>query len=189
MKKLLSLIIALIMCVSLTSCGKSKEVKNVESAIDNLSSRATYRTIHEAYELYTGLESKDKEKVENIESLKKHISLYGHFVLTDEMISEIKKYYISDAKAFDSYTKLRLSSAITIEKGFSDYAKDWDKIDSFIWSSEEKTDDYTYTKYGKVKISTKYGDIKTHNFKIEITANYEEATGLYELTHMPTIEK
>lgn len=67
MKKTISLLLALVMCLPLCACGKSEEVQNVESLIDSIDnvSIESAEVVHIAENAYNALSDKDKEKVEN----------------------------------------------------------------------------------------------------------------------------
>lgn len=73
MKKIISLVLALVMCLSLCACGKSEEVKAVEEKIASIGEVSIDKAdiIQEVNQAYEALSDKDKEKVENFDILQK----------------------------------------------------------------------------------------------------------------------
>lgn len=67
MKKTVSLLLALTLCLSLCACGKSKSVKEVETLIDAIGevSVDSEAAVVAAEEAYDALTSEEREKVEN----------------------------------------------------------------------------------------------------------------------------
>ena len=67
MKKFIVVILVLAMCISICSCGKSEEVKNVEAMISAIGtvSQSSESAILDAERAYGMLSSDDKEKVSN----------------------------------------------------------------------------------------------------------------------------
>ena len=172
MKKIIALLLVVVMCLSFVACGKSEEVKAAEAKIAVLSENSSYKEINEAYEIYDALEYDDKEKVENKDILAKYISLgNGSFYLTDNMINEIKAYFKNDTYGLMGLSPLTIE--VTASKYTKSYAEDWDRVIDYTFSSEEKTDEYTYTKYGVVKIADKFGKVASYNFIMDCTMKYD----------------
>jgi len=72
MKKIISIILALVLCLSLCACGKSAEAKAADElilAIGEVSADSAY-AVEAATEAYNALSDKDRETVENYEILK-----------------------------------------------------------------------------------------------------------------------
>lgn len=71
MKKVISLVLALVMCLSLCACGKSEEVKAVEEKIASIGEVSIDKAdiIQEVNQAYEALHDEDKEKVENFGTL------------------------------------------------------------------------------------------------------------------------
>ena len=72
MKKTISLLLALVMCLSLCACGKSEEVIAVEEKIASIGEITidSTETINAARDAYNALNDEDKEKVENANILR-----------------------------------------------------------------------------------------------------------------------
>ncbi len=180
-KKVFALIAIFTTILSFCSCGKSESVKKAEAQISTLSASSSYKEINDAYALYNALEYDEKEKVENSDELAKYISLEsGGYTLNDEMIAKIKSYFDTDSYGLTTISKLNLD--ITAKKYGTAYGADWLQAEDFKFSSEEKTDNYTYTKYGKVSISTKYGNIEVHDFELNASVIYDEDTDNYKVS-------
>ena len=172
MKKIIALLLVAVMCLSFVACGKSEEVKAVEAKIAALSEKLLYKELNEAYELYDALEYDDKEKVENKDILAKYINLSnGGFYLTDDMINAIKTYFKNDTYGLMGLSPL--TTEVMVSKYTKPYAKDWDRVIDYAFSSEEKTDEYTYTKYGVVRIADKFGKVASYNFIMDCTMKYD----------------
>lgn len=71
MKKIISLLLVVVMCLSLVACGKSEEVKNVESLISAIGavSENSEAAIVAAEKAYNALTQDDKNKVSNYNTL------------------------------------------------------------------------------------------------------------------------
>ena len=71
MKKTISLILVLIMCLSLCACGKCEEVKAAEELIATIGEITLDNTdaINNARDAFSALSDEEKEKVENAEVL------------------------------------------------------------------------------------------------------------------------
>ncbi len=67
MKKVISLLLALVLCLSLCACGKSEAVKNVEAMIDALMGSIEYNVeeIEAIYAAFAALSEKEQKKVRN----------------------------------------------------------------------------------------------------------------------------
>ncbi len=79
MKKIISLVLALVMCLSLCACGNSKAVKNVEEMIASIGEVSIYSgdAILSAKEAYEQLSVKDRKRVDNSKILEEAISRYS----------------------------------------------------------------------------------------------------------------
>lgn len=84
MKKTVSVVLALALCVSLCGCGKSRQVQSVEEAISSLGtiSLLSLEAIEEAEKLYDALPEDEKEAVENISDLKEAREKYEFLEFT-----------------------------------------------------------------------------------------------------------
>ena len=73
MKRILSLSLAVLLCLSLCACGKSKEAKAVDDLILSIGevTAESAETVQAAAEAYNALSEKDRESIENYETLKK----------------------------------------------------------------------------------------------------------------------
>lgn len=95
MKKILSLILAFAMCLSLCACGKSEEVKAVEEMITAIGTVSTEScdAITAAEEAYSALSPEDKEKVENYTVLTNAKTALGEIVYASliQRLSEINE--------------------------------------------------------------------------------------------------
>lgn len=81
MKKTISLLLALVMCLSLCACGKSEEVIAVEEKIASIGEITDDSTdaINDARDAYDALSDEDKAKVENASSL--HEAIFESLVI------------------------------------------------------------------------------------------------------------
>lgn len=188
-KKLIAAIIVMTIVFAFSGCGKSDEVVNAENSIAELNVESDYKTINEVYLMYSDLSAEDKEKVENSDVLAGYINpSNGHYILTEDMLTEIEEYYEHDEK-FDR-AKIALDKELSFAKQAYDYAKEWNDIGEYKWaSSDAEKDDYTYTRYGTVEVIDKYGNSSTHNFELNSYAIYDEAEGTYKMVHSAEIEK
>ena len=73
MKKVFSLILTVVVCFVLCSCGKSEAVKAVEEKIASIGEVSVEKTamIQEARQAYEALSDEDRDKVENVDTLKR----------------------------------------------------------------------------------------------------------------------
>lgn len=110
MKKWITLALTLMLCLSLTACGKSEEVKNVETMIKNLGevTSESLEAVFAARNAYEALPEEEKEKVKNIDELKDAFSEcvemhlpgtwvydYGHY---NNVTEQYKKVDLSISK-------------------------------------------------------------------------------------------
>ena len=173
MKKVLSLLLALVLCLSLCACGKSEEVKNAELQIDTLTADSTYQEIYDVYSSYMDVEFEDRQKgkVENEAELAKYCDLLnGHFVLNDAMIDSIEG-------AFEGYGDIGYSHAIyAIQHALSIKAitQGWTQYSDIEIASVKQVDDYTIVGYGSLKIMDEYGDWSSYKLEIDYFAEYDE---------------
>lgn len=112
MKKGISLILVLVMCLSLCACGKSQAVKAVEEAITDIGevSIDSKDAIENADNLYNALSSKEKDQVENYNILEQAQKAYV-FELSKTAYNKIcEAYEMTDAFAFDTYEGWRVGA-------------------------------------------------------------------------------
>lgn len=124
MKKTISLLLALVLCLSLCACGKSDAVIAVEEAISNIGevSIESSEAISHAQKLYDILTEDEKEKVENrllladaveeyekaVEEERERIRIENYSALKG-IYSELKEAYeIVDRHGSDLYTAWQL---------------------------------------------------------------------------------
>ena len=184
MKKALSLILALVMCLSLCAC-KSSEVKNVEAQIGTLSTNSTYEEIHSVYSLYSSLSLKDQDKVENLDMLGEYCDpLGGEFVLSEEMLQEIEAEF-----EVGSLGVTGAEFSVMYDLGVQSSIKGWNKHGNIKITSHKKTDAYTYSVYGTFQLTDEYGSTSTKKFTMSYFAEYsaEEATG-YVISHDTSVQ-
>ena len=173
MKKVISLFLALVLCLSLCACGKSEEVKNAELQISTLTTDSTYKEIYNVYSAYSDVEFEDREagKVENAAELKKYCNLRnGHFVLTDEMVDNIEGAFEDLYDIGISHATYIVSNMATV-KSITD---GWTKYSDIEIASVKQVDDYTIVGYGSLKIMDEYGDWSSYKLEIEYFAEYDE---------------
>lgn len=86
MKKITALILAVILCLSLSACGKSEAVKNVEAMIDSLGeiTLESIEAIRTAEAAYAALIPEEQEKVKNYETLTTARDRYYELALVGE---------------------------------------------------------------------------------------------------------
>lgn len=92
MKKLIALLMALVMCLSLCACGKSDAVKAVQKAISEIG-EVTYSSgsvITEAQQLYDELSEAEQKTVKNLDVLTEAQEKYNEIVLVP--VSEMAGY-------------------------------------------------------------------------------------------------
>ena len=182
MKKAIFLLLVLAMCLSLCSCFKSEEVKNVEMQIATLNENSTYREINDVYKAYINLDIKKQDKVENTDVLAKYCRVPGgEFTLTDAMVEEIEGY-------FDDYEGVAGTSyvayLIRYDFGIKQYTRDWMSYRDIAVTSAERTDAYTIEGKGTIMIQDEYGKWSEYYFTISLRYEYseEEECG-YELDY------
>ena len=83
MKRIIVLVLALCMCLSLFACGKSEDVKAVEEAIATIGAVTadSGKSIAAARDMYDKLSDEDKAKVENISVLTDAEAAYEETVI------------------------------------------------------------------------------------------------------------
>lgn len=112
MKKIISLLLALVICLSLCACGKSQAVRAVEEAIQAIGEVSTdsKNAIENADNLYNALSSKEKDQVENYNILEQAQKVYV-FELSKTAYNKIcKAYEMTDAFASDTYEGWRVGA-------------------------------------------------------------------------------
>lgn len=107
MKKIITLLLALIMVLSLCACGsKAKEVDSLITAIGTVSADSG-EAIKSAADAYNALEEKDKEKVENCQLLTDAQAVYKIYEQIDsfgEVTSESGDAVLGLRNAYDALT-------------------------------------------------------------------------------------
>ena len=101
MKKIISLILVLALCLSLTGCGKSEAVKNVESMIKSLGeiSADSLEAVFAARKAYEELTDEEQETVKNIDDLYQAyadcvlLHLPGKWVYNHENYNNVPELY------------------------------------------------------------------------------------------------
>ena len=185
MKRAVSMILALVMCLSLCGC-KSKDVKNVEAEINALNADSTYAQIYSVYSLYRSLQVKDQVKVENLDVLGKYCDPNGgELVLTAEMLAEIEAEFEVGALGVTGaeFSVIYGLASWSVIYGWSDHGDI--KI-----TSHKKSDRYTYSVYGTFKVADAYGSVSTQKFELRYYAEYnaEEPAG-YKISHEVNVQK
>lgn len=108
MKKALSLILALVLCLSLFACGKSDAVLNCEKQIENLGNITldNRSAIEYARIAYDGLSEKEQRKVSNYEKLTNAEAEYNR--LLDELNTKVEALLATEpnAETLDELRKL-----------------------------------------------------------------------------------
>lgn len=184
MKKVVSLVLALVMCLSLCGCGKSQGVQNAEEKIAALSENSTYEEIHNAYEAYNALNSEQKKKVENTEQLAEYCDISsGKLALTGALLEEVKGKFEKES----IYTPAKAISEVQTYFYLSKNSRGWNDYGKIEVTKKQKVDDYTYSGYGSIVIEDNYGAVSTYKFRINYYATYE-ASG-YEISSTVAIFK
>lgn len=115
MKKGISLVLVLVLCLSLYACGKSKAVQEVETAISAIGEVGvdSREAIETAEGLYSALPDKDKEQVENysllVEAREEYEKAYV-FELSKEAYENIKTAYELVSNFGSDYYRVRFLS-------------------------------------------------------------------------------
>ena len=123
MKKIITLLLAIFMTLSLFGCGKSKDVTIVEGFINDIGeiTLESGEAIEKARHAYDMLSDKDKEKVENINTLKDAEYYYDKMLrerieATDGLISEARTLYENDGNVTGAFELLNIARE-TADKG------------------------------------------------------------------------
>lgn len=179
MKRVVSLFLVLVLCLSLSAC-KSKDVKFVEEQISLLSKGSNYADINYVYKLYRALPLKDQEKVENIDALAEYCDPQnGNLVLSEEMLAEIESEF-----EMQSYGATGAKFSVIYDLAVTKAVEGWSDYGDINIASHKKVDAYTYCVYGNFKAVDKYGKTMTKEFTMSYRAEYnKEEPGLYEITH------
>lgn len=104
MKRIIVLVLALCMCLSLFACGKSEDVKAVEEAIATIGAVTadSGKSIAAARDMYDKLSDEDKAKVENISVLTDAEAAYEETV-----INAVANASVGDVVTFGTYKQDR----------------------------------------------------------------------------------
>lgn len=99
MRKALSLLLALAMCLSLCACGKSAAAETVDRLIEAIGTVTleSERAITEAENAYAQLPDSDKKKVENLAALMEARTAYNDLVEVLQLIIEENEARIDEA--------------------------------------------------------------------------------------------
>lgn len=105
MKKMLSALLVLVMCLSLCACGKSQSVKDVENAINSIGevSLDSKEEIEKAERMYDYLTENEQSSVENKGQLVEARYAYDK-LYTDEIYNTAKTSYELLSEATEIYT-------------------------------------------------------------------------------------
>ena len=127
MKKAISLLLALVLCLSLTACGKSEAVKNVEAMIDALGeiTLESIDAIRSAEDAYNALTADEQKKVENYKSLTAARDAYFELAL----VGDWAELYINLYDVEGMYNQLRM--VLNADMTGTEYA---DGEEAFTWS-------------------------------------------------------
>lgn len=101
MKRAISVILTLILCLGLVGCGKSEAVKNVEAMIDGIGtvSIGSLDAIQAAMDAYEALTEEEAAKVENVAALTEAqdacltLHLMGNWVYNHEYYNDVESQY------------------------------------------------------------------------------------------------
>lgn len=101
MKKIISLIGVLVVCLSLSACGKSEAVKNVESQIAGIESVSadTLGAVYSAMDAYDALPEEEAKKVKNYDAMTDELDAYlesvlaGHWIHQPTYFNDIEEMY------------------------------------------------------------------------------------------------
>ena len=98
MKRVLSLILALVLCLSLSACGKSEAVKNVEAMIEALGeiTLESINAIRAAESAFNNLQTNEKEQVSNRQTLVEARDTYYELALVDNWCKDEVRLYEYD---------------------------------------------------------------------------------------------
>lgn len=127
MKKVISLFLAVVLCLSLTACGKSEAVKNVEAMIDALGeiTLESIDAIRSAEDAYNALTADEQKKVENYKSLTAARDAYFELAL----VGDWAELYINLYDVEGMYNQLRM--VLNADMTGTEYA---DGEEAFTWS-------------------------------------------------------
>ena len=128
MKKAISLLLALLLCLSLTACGKSEAVKNVEAMIDALGeiTLESIDAIRSAEDAYNALTENERKKVDNYATLTEARDAYYELVL-------VGNWYSSEIELYDveaNYEDL----GFTLNSNLSCTNYEYGNTSSGVWS-------------------------------------------------------
>lgn len=136
MKKAISLLLALVLCLSLCACGKSPELVNVETLIDRIGTVTleSEEAILKAEKAYEELYAQDQDKVKNINKLIEAREEYNNLVLTqptnciqvDRIKTAKKTYDISYVYRFDGLIQqYTISYSVLIDGSWYHYENEF----------------------------------------------------------------
>ena len=168
-KKILALCLSLLLLLSLTACGKSKEVKNVEELISAIGvvTADKAEAVAAAEKAFAALSPEDREKVENAGILPEAREALD-VVLTEDLIDAIGKVteeseeaVLEAEKAFAALTeeakekvanagilskaREELDAALASTKILGTWEAESDLIDTLVESVDSSLGDYDFT--------------------------------------------
>ena len=114
MKRILCLVLALVLVFLLCACGKSKEVKNVESMIDAIGVVTEYSEyqILAAESAYAALSPEDKQAVENYSALLNARAAYNAIPKTVDLTIGNLREYLEISFTYGDMEKYNVSGLI-----------------------------------------------------------------------------
>ena len=154
MKKVLSLLFVLLLCLSLCACGKSEEVKNVEAMIKAVGT-VTPENLEEAYAAmtaYDALSHEDAEKVKNYEKMASQLDAYLTEQVVGAWVYEPKYFYNVE----EMYEKVDLTLNADGSAVGSHVTGPWRVENGVVKVDSGKSDYWYYTFYdnGKLRLGS-----------------------------------
>lgn len=127
MKKAISLLLALVLCLSLCACGKSEAVKNVEAMIDALGeiTLESINAICSAEDAYNALTEDEQKKVKNYETLTKARDSYYEFALVGEWCDTYINLYDVEEMYDRVFMILYEDKSFVSYEGGGEYTSTW----------------------------------------------------------------
>ena len=178
-KKFIAIFLVLIMCISICACVKSQEVKALEKRIDALNENSPYSEINDIWQVYRRLSFDDRQKVENINTLKEYCDPEnGYFVLTEPMLDEIRYKFETGNKMFSD---MHIAILLLFTGESMSNHPDWKTFSNYNITSKKQNSSYTYTGYGTINIVDVYGQYIKYKFEISFFAEYDTETDGYKI--------
>ena len=181
MKKAISMLLALVLCLSLSACGKSKSVKNAEDLIDAIGEITSESgdTIAAAESAYNALTDDEKSKVENYAQLEDCKVEYAAKIVED-MIDAIGEITVEScdaiAAAESAYNALTDNEKSRVDNyaQLETYKVEYEEyMTSSVADAVDDLDYYSYNqRYIKGALLDAYFDYMTDEQKKECLALY-----------------